>query len=390
MTTREYPGAFDEIVDEPEANIPFNGGGKTKRQIPLVAFDDIKLTAKPQYLVKGLVPRVGLTVAWGPPKCGKSFWAFDLGMHVAIGLVYRGRRVQQGAVVYGAFESPEGFKARAEAFRKCRLADHRKPIPFYLVPMTLDLVRDHIDLIAAVKRTLGKVSPGLVVLDTLNRSIRGSESDDKDMTAYIRAADAIREAFGCAVLIVHHCGVNESRPRGHTSLTGAADAQLAVKRDAVDNVVVTVEHMKDGCEGDAVVSKLEKVEIGIDDDGGIISSCVVVPVAGEAIQTKSRKPAPMPKAAQTALRALHKAIDEGGTVPPASNHIPPNIRIAAVEQWREYAYKTGISDSGQPRARQQAFKRAYDYLVGAGHAAVWNDQAWPTQVPQRAGEQHHE
>ena len=27
------------------------------------------------------IPRVGLVVVWGPPKCGKSFWAFDLAMH---------------------------------------------------------------------------------------------------------------------------------------------------------------------------------------------------------------------------------------------------------------------------------------------------------------------
>jgi hypothetical protein len=311
--TREYPGTFDEIRDEPEANIPFNGGGKVKRQIRLVAFDDIQLTTRPQYLVKGLVPRVGLTVAWGPPKCGKSFWAFDLGMHVALGWKYRDRRVQQGAVVYGAFESPEGFKARAEAFRQCRLAAHHKPVPFYLVPMTLDLVGDHIELISAVRRALDEVRPALLVLDTLNRSIRGSESDDKDMTAYIRAADAIREAFGCAVLIVHHCGIDERRPRGHTSLTGAADAQLSVKRDAVDNVVVAVEHMKDGCEGDTVVSKLEPVKVGTDDDGDIISSCVVVPVKGEAMQTKSNDGA-LTKNQRTMFSILHDAGPHGLTL----------------------------------------------------------------------------
>jgi RecA-family ATPase len=101
-----------------------------------------------------------------------------------------------------------------------------------------------------------------VVLDTLNRSLRGSESSDEDMTAYLKAADAIREAFDCAVIIVHHCGVDGTRPRGHTSLTGTVDAQLAVKRDASDNVMVTVEHMKDGPEGDVIGSRLERVELG--------------------------------------------------------------------------------------------------------------------------------
>jgi RecA-family ATPase len=57
-----------------------------------------------------------------------------------------------------------------------------------------------------------------VVLDTLNRSLNGSENSDEDMGKYIKATAAIREAFNCAVLVVHHCGVNDSRPRGHTSL----------------------------------------------------------------------------------------------------------------------------------------------------------------------------
>ena len=43
----------------------------------------------PAYLVKGVIPSGGLTVVWGPPKCGKSFWTFDLTMNVARGIPYR-------------------------------------------------------------------------------------------------------------------------------------------------------------------------------------------------------------------------------------------------------------------------------------------------------------
>jgi len=102
------------------------------------------------------------------------------------------------------------------------------------MPTRIDLVKDHAGLIASIQEQ--SQTPVLVVLDTLNRSLRGSESSDEDMTAYLNAADAIREAFECAVVIVHHCGVDGTRPRGHTSLTGTVDAQLAVKRDAADTL----------------------------------------------------------------------------------------------------------------------------------------------------------
>ena len=60
---------------------------------------------------------------------------------------------------------------------------------------------------------------------------------------------AIRDAFGCVVVIVHHCGHNADRPRGHSSLLGAADVLIAVKRDAADNIVAMVEASKDGTLG---------------------------------------------------------------------------------------------------------------------------------------------
>jgi len=42
-------------------------------RIRLIPFNEIKLSRKRPCLVKGLIPRVGLCVAWGPPKCGKVF-----------------------------------------------------------------------------------------------------------------------------------------------------------------------------------------------------------------------------------------------------------------------------------------------------------------------------
>ena len=68
------------------------------------------------------------------------------------------------------------------------------------------------------------------MLDTLNKSLFGSESKDVDMGAYVRAAEAVRDAFGCVVIIIHHCGYDDTHPRGHSSLPGAVDAQLMVVR----------------------------------------------------------------------------------------------------------------------------------------------------------------
>jgi hypothetical protein len=119
----------------------------TKRPIRIIPFDQIRLESDQRpFVVKGLIPREGLTVVWGPPKSGKSFAVFDLCMHVALGWEYRGRRVQQGSVVYCSFEGQAGMAARIEAFRQERLSEDSEDIPFYAQTMTLECVRRTISL----------------------------------------------------------------------------------------------------------------------------------------------------------------------------------------------------------------------------------------------------
>jgi hypothetical protein len=252
------------------------GPPKRQNRIKIMRFDEVRLSAGRRWLVRNLVPVVGLFVLWGAPKTGKSFWIFDLAMHIALGWEYRGRRVQQGAVVYCAFEGQGGLAARVEAFRQRHLAEHHDPIPFYIVPITLDLVKEHSNLITAIREHIQDETPALVVLDTLNRSLAGSESKDEDMSAYIRATGAISEVLNCCVGVVHHCGVDGTRPRGHSSLTGAADAQAVCKKDATGVITVETEWMKDGPEKEIVSSRLDVVTVGVDEDGEDISSCVIV------------------------------------------------------------------------------------------------------------------
>jgi AAA domain len=372
--------ADDEAPECDAGERPFNG--KTSHAKPsrirLIRFDDLKPGTESEYLVKGLIPRAGLVVVWGPPKCGKSFWTMDALLHVALGWKYRGRAVQGGAVVYCAFEGQSGYGKRAEAFRLRNLSAHTDPVPFHLVAAPMNFGAEYRELINAIRLALGNdIKPVAVALDTLNRSLVGSESDDKDMAAYLRAADAVRDIFDCAVIIVHHCGVDASRPRGHTSLTGAVDAQLAVKRDSAGHVIVQAEWMKDGEEGDKVACRFEVVEVATDSNGQPITSCVMVP-ADDVPAAALAKPARMPKTAQTALKALKEAIAECGEAAPASNHIPADVKVTTIERWRIYAYKCGIS-AGEDRAKQKAFKSAFDHLNGSGEVAVWDNHVWPTR-----------
>lgn len=250
------------------------------RAFQLVPFDDIRVTTRPDYLIKGLLPETGLAVVWGPPQSGKSFWAFDAAMHVALGWGYRDKRVRPAPVVYVAGEGQGGFKKRVEAFR-LEFMQADPPPPFYLLGEPVDMIGQHGQLISDIRDQLGDTPPGLVVLDTLNRTLRGDENSPEDMGRYVAAADSVRDAFGCCVLIVHHCGVDGSRPRGHTALTAAADAQFAVSASG-DTRTVEVDKAKDGPTGERLTFKLRTVDVCTDDDGDPVTSCVVEPTEAPA------------------------------------------------------------------------------------------------------------
>jgi len=235
-----------------------------KARFTFQRFADIKLSTARNYLIKGLLPRRGLAVIWGPPKCGKSFIAFDMAMHIALGQDYRGCRVQQGSVVYLALEGGSGFPARKAAWEMRNLGDHVDPadVPFHLLhDASVDLINEHDALIACIREQIPE-RPAVVFVDTLNRALNGDENASKDMGNFIRAADAITAAFECLTVVIHHCGIVGSRPRGHTSLSGADDAQIAVEKDKNEIITATIDHMKDSPARAPFASRLEVVELG--------------------------------------------------------------------------------------------------------------------------------
>lgn len=261
---RGYMTKVNKGVSRPNTNTRFN----------LIPFKDIIPKLANVGLISGILPENGLVVVYGAPKCGKTFFALDMALHIALGWSYRGRAVKQGTVVYIVCEGANGIANRIDAFRQYKLLEDTCDVPFLLLPARVNLVADVQKLIEDISEQLLGQTVSLVVIDTLNRSFEGSESNDADMGAYIKAADTIREYFDCVVMPIHHCGYDSSHPRGHTSLSAAIDAQLSVKQKS-GIISTTVELIKDDEAGAIIESYLEIVEIGLDTYGNSIKSCII-------------------------------------------------------------------------------------------------------------------
>ena len=259
--------------------------------------------------------------------------AVDL-FHIRFRSLHHFNRIIDALIARVSVSEQQEFRARIEAFRQRYLSEEPADVPFYLVPASLDLIAECKDLVAAIRAKLGNTEPAAVVLDTLNRSLNGDENGE-DMTAYIRAAGVIQEAFGCVVIVVHHCGVEGKRPRGHTSLSGACDAQIAVKRDASGTIVANLEWAKDGPEGAEICSRLESMEVGVDEDGEPITSCVLVPAEKGNVAAKAK----MTDRQRNAIQAL-------------CNHFAePESSVLTFPRFDSLMVSKGVLEQGDRRQR---------------------------------------
>src|SRR5262249_33869469 len=114
MTRGQSPGqGFGDAGPRPfRQSAGRTNGAAPPVRFKLVPFDRITVEKTRPYLIREVIPREGIVLIWGSPKSGKSFWALDAVLHVALGWEYRGRRVSPGGVVYVACEGERGLGAR--------------------------------------------------------------------------------------------------------------------------------------------------------------------------------------------------------------------------------------------------------------------------------------
>ena len=323
-----------------------------------------------QWIVRGVLPRDGLAVVYGPSGSGKSFLVLDILACVSDGREWFGRKVRPVPVIYCALEGEAGLSQRMQAYQSVHGAMAGVRMRFLTTGFDL-LVAEDVESLAAAIGSAG-VGGGVVVLDTLNRAAPGTdENSSQDMGRIIAACKHLQGLVGGLVVLVHHTGKDAAKGlRGHSSLFAALDAAVEVTRTE-ERRAWKLAKSKDGRDGDAEPFMLEQVELGQDGDGEPLNSCVVV--RGEPQQGDSQpKLAASEKLALSALRKMEQA---KGEVPPED--APKWVHVAVSEEvWRAECYATGISTGDDPSAKRKAFQWARKGLMAKGVVGCRDDFYW--------------
>ena len=332
------PDEFDDLTLLPEP--------PKKTRFEIVSLGDYSSGPPPSWFIKGVLSRAGLGILYGESGAGKSFAVFDMLCAIARGVPWNARRVKPGRVIYVCAEGQDGFRQRIRAYGQHYGVD-MAALPIGVISDIPNLLHDaHHKVVAQRVNDWGGAD--LIVIDTLAQTTPGSnENSSEDMGKALGHCRMIHAATGAMVLLVHHAGKDVTKgARGWSGLKAAADTELEVTRDG-NARWIRVSKQKDGMEGLSFPFRLQDVQLGVDEDGDPITSCVL-----EFVEDTQAPRTRMPKGIwkQQVWKSVLECCELSG-------------EDAAIESVLRYAVERMPKEAGKKDRRWSEARRALDGLV---------------------------
>lgn len=386
--TREqlYELAITAPLPQPEPEPELTSGEFTLR-----FGADVLATIKSAVIVPGILYRRSVSLIYGPPKSGKSFLATDLALAITsncdrwMGLPIR----THGPVLYCACEGHAGYWKRLRAAQQhYGWTNETFPASFILAigrPALIvsdDRGRTFTPAPEAVLNALQtarrrNMPPVGVIIDTVFRSFGAGNVNYSDhMNAYLATLSEIADQ-DIAVAAVHHEIKSGGTPAGSVSAMAGSDAIVHVMREEDGSRWWEIEFAKDDAETERIPFELKVIDLGLDELGEPLSSCVVI--GPEEVRRPTNRPVrPRLPSAVIGLQALENALARYSQPLPSTPDYPANISGVPIETWRTefYAIKGGTPDNNR-----QSFNRAQEHLQAKSVIAQRNGLVWI--VPRR-------
>jgi phage/plasmid primase-like uncharacterized protein len=257
-----------------------------------------EFSAKPapiRWLIKGWLQADATMMVHGPSGGGKSFVMLDMAMHLAAGFAaWQGHIVRPCPVIYLAGEGHHGMRARIAAWKAAHGAE-RLSMWVSRSGCDLDTPVGYNGTSKEIRRL--PVKPGLIIVDTLHRFLKGDENKPQDVRAMLDSCARLSAEFGASVVLVHHTGLNpeaQDRGRGSSAWRGALDIEISVTPSKNERPMEVAQRKnKDGELAEPVYVNLKKTPVPgwLDEDGEQVTSATIesADAPGPAPEKRDRK-----------------------------------------------------------------------------------------------------
>jgi RecA-family ATPase len=231
------------------------------------------------------------------------------------------------------------------------------------------------DLIALAKAD-GAV---LLVLDYAAAIFGGNEIDRAQVSDFMRRLNAVARENDLAILLLGHPSMDGMRGGRGTS------GSTAWRNQARSFLHLTVDDAQDDPDERSLLT-LRHTKCNYARSGQTFrlafNGSAHHLLAVEDTDSKAKKGPRLSPAQKITLKALEKAVVDGGK-PSPGGVVPTGVTCASVDLWREYAYSMGVSPSDTVEARRRAFHRARQDLQAKALVGVAEPLAW---LIKRAGQ----
>lgn len=351
---------------------------KTKKKEPslqIIHWSKLNKLPKRRYLIKDILDEEAFSVVYGASNSGKTFFALDIACHVALGWVWKNKKIKKGSVIYIAGEGGLGISERLEAFRKHHKLDNYGDI--YVIPQALILIgeNDYTENFIKLVKDIPDIK--LIIIDTLARSMNdGDENYAGDMGKFVQNCDIIRLKTKAHIMVIHHTGKDERKgARGSSALKAAIDTEIQISQS--DGVIKgEVKKQRDGKIGYAVYFKLYEYEVSKDEDGNPMYSCAL---SESNIEEKRDH---LKGQAKQTYQILRDLITDKGIkhIPKAGMKTQKTVRL---DDFKDHFFKSKISDTDKADSISKAFGRQKSYLKDKGYIAEGDGYVWITDKPDK-------
>ena len=331
----------------------------------------------PEYLVKNLLPEIGVGLLSGQSGTYKSFVAIKLAGAIATGQSFAGHAIKrQGAVLIFASEGAGELPIRLDALSEAEHGSQVLPV-YYCAAAVRLLDKNGVASVIATAKSVAEDAQRnyelpltIIIFDTVIAAAQFAKSGDENDAAVgqklMTALGEISRVIGTFVLGVDHFGkAVETGTRGTSAKEAAADVVLAVLANKsisgkVTNPRLCVRKRRSGPAGVEYPFSIKRVSLGRDEDGEDIASLVIE--FAEARSPANDQDGKWTRSLAVLRRILMTLLADVGTdiVPFADG---PKVRAIRSEIVRAEFYKQYSTTDADPKKRQETRKKAYQRAV---------------------------
>lgn len=336
-----------ELLQREAAPMPSKSDAPASTTAPRYLFEtvgDLRSMPPQTWLADRWIPEFSTGIIFGRFASGKSFFAFDLLLHLAYGFKeWHGARLPGVPcdVLLIAREGHTGFRRRVDAFKKHHnITDDTDKVVFMRCPVNFGDTAQFAELKAAIEASGRKFKA--VVVDTVGRALPGEDMfDPKSITKFMEHLQQLGEISKGVAIGVHH--ENKSGDvMGSVYFQNNSDFVFQIeregdpKREPLRRGKISCVKMKDGEDGWHKLVSYKFIETEPSGEGSLVidSLSTMSGIAAEAVALSDRQ--------TNMLHALREAIKTHG-----------KVGRVHMDKWREVSYNRGfLSDDATKRSKE--------------------------------------